>query len=67
MCILLLKTLLIAGLVGSCTGVISHLIRNKKVLVFPKKRVKPKGIHLGFVADFLIGGAAVIFALNKES
>ncbi|MGM0877457.1 MAG: DUF4257 domain-containing protein [Bacillota bacterium] len=61
---LLLKTILIAGLIGGSTGVISHLLRNGKVLIFPKRKVRPKGIHLGFIADFLIGAAAAIFAVT---
>ncbi|MDC3424246.1 DUF4257 domain-containing protein [Aquibacillus sp. 3ASR75-11] len=60
----MLNTLLIAGLIGGFTGVIAHLIRSEKVLVFPKKRLRPKGIQLGFIADFLIGAAAAIFAVT---
>jgi len=60
----MLMTLLTAGLVGGITGIISHLLRNGKVLVFPKKRIKPRGIYLGFIADFLVGGAAAIFAVT---
>lgn len=60
----LLKTILIAGLIGGSTGVISHLLRNGKVLIFPKRKVRPKGINLGFIADFLIGAAAAIFAVT---
>lgn len=61
---LILKTVIIASLIGGCTGVISHLIRNKKVLILPTKRVKPKGYHLGFIADFLIGATAAVFAVT---
>ncbi|WP_078557149.1 DUF4257 domain-containing protein [Bacillus alkalicellulosilyticus] len=60
----MLQTLLIAGLVGGLTGVIYHLIRNGKSLVYPRKRDFPKGIYLGFYADFLIGVAAAIFAVT---
>ena len=60
----MLMTLLTAGIVGGITGIISHLVRNGKVLVFPKMRVKPRGIYLGFISDFLIGGAAAIFAVT---
>ncbi|MGP4062094.1 DUF4257 domain-containing protein [Halobacillus litoralis] len=58
------NTVLIAGLIGGLTGVIAHLMRNGKVLIFPKKRVRPKGIYLGFLADFFIGSAAAIFAVT---
>lgn len=56
--------MLFAGLVGGVTGVISHLLRNNRVLIFPKRREKPKGIYLGFIADFLFGAAAAIFAVT---
>jgi len=58
------NTLMIAGLIGGLTGVIAHLMRNGKVLVFPKKRIRPQGLYLGFLADFLIGAAASIFAVT---
>lgn len=58
------KTLLIACVIGGITGVISHLIRNGKVLIFPKMRQRPKGIFLGFIGDFFIGAAAAIFAVT---
>ncbi|ELK45596.1 DUF4257 domain-containing protein [Halobacillus sp. ACCC02827] len=59
-----MHTLVIAGLVGGLTGVIAHLMRNGKVLVYPKKRARPRGIYLGFLADFLIGAAAAVFAVT---
>jgi hypothetical protein len=60
----MLENLLLAMLVGGVTGVISHLIRNEKVLVFPKRRIRPKGIYLGFLADFLMGALAAVFAVT---
>ncbi|GEN54891.1 MULTISPECIES: DUF4257 domain-containing protein [Halobacillus] len=59
-----MNTLLIAGCIGGITGIISHLMRNGKVLIFPKKRTRPKGIYLGFLADFFIGAAASVFAVT---
>ncbi|KHE72998.1 DUF4257 domain-containing protein [Halobacillus sp. BBL2006] len=58
------NTLVIAGLIGGFTGVLAHLMRNGKVLVFPKVRKRPQGIYLGFLADFFIGSAASIFAVT---
>lgn len=43
---------------------VAHLMRNGKVLVFPRRRRRPKGIYLGFLADFLIGAAAAVFAVT---
>lgn len=60
----MVDTLLIAGCVGGLTGIIAHLMRNGKVLVFPKKRMRPKGIYLGFLADFFTGAAASVFAVT---
>ncbi|MYL48350.1 DUF4257 domain-containing protein [Halobacillus litoralis] len=59
-----MNTLLIAGCIGGVTGIVSHLMRNGKVLIFPKKRTRPKGIYLGFLADFFIGAAASVFAVT---
>ncbi|WLR46639.1 DUF4257 domain-containing protein [Halobacillus litoralis] len=59
-----MNTILIAGCIGGMTGIVSHLMRNGKVLIFPKKRKRPKGIYLGFMADFLIGAAASVFAVT---
>ncbi|MCA1022462.1 DUF4257 domain-containing protein [Halobacillus litoralis] len=59
-----MNTLLIAGCIGGITGVVAHLMRNGKVLVFPRRRRRPKGIYLGFLADFLIGAAAAVFAVT---
>nr|WP_277988085.1 DUF4257 domain-containing protein [Halobacillus kuroshimensis] len=55
---------MIAGCIGGMTGVVAHLMRNGKVLVFPRRRRRPKGIYLGFLADFLIGAAAAVFAVT---
>nr|WP_202409622.1 MULTISPECIES: DUF4257 domain-containing protein [Halobacillus] len=55
---------MIAGCIGGITGVVAHLMRNGKVLVFPRRRRRPKGIYLGFLADFLIGAAAAVFAVT---
>ncbi|GLO68359.1 MULTISPECIES: DUF4257 domain-containing protein [Oceanobacillus] len=52
----------ISAAVGGITGIISHLIRNGRILVFPKLRKRPRGIYLGFIADILIGAVAAIFA-----
>lgn len=57
----MIKSILIAGIVGGLTGFIAHLIRNKRVMVLPKRRQRPKGIDLGFIADLLIGSAAAVF------
>ncbi|MBN9653196.1 DUF4257 domain-containing protein [Halobacillus litoralis] len=59
-----MNTLIIAGCIGGLTGIVAHLMRNGKVLIFPKKRARPKGIYLGFLADFFIGAAASIFAVT---
>lgn len=59
-----MNMLIIAGCIGGVTGIVSHLMRNGKVLIFPKKRARPKGIYLGFLADFLIGSAASVFAVT---
>lgn len=58
----MMNAIIIAGIIGGLTGVISHLIRNGKVLIFPRLRKRPKGIYLGFISDFLIGTVAAIFA-----
>jgi hypothetical protein len=52
----------LSGIVGGITGLIAHLIRNEKIILFPKIRKRPRGIYLGFLADILIGAAAAIFA-----
>ncbi|MDX8366968.1 DUF4257 domain-containing protein [Cytobacillus sp. Hm23] len=59
---MLLETVLISAIVGGVTGIIAHLIRNKRVLIFPKKRTEPKGYDVGFIADFLIGAVAAVLA-----
>lgn len=58
----LIELMLIAGIIGGITGLIAHLLRNEKMLLFPKMRKRPRGVYLGFIADFLIGAAAAVFA-----
>ncbi|WP_255220784.1 DUF4257 domain-containing protein [Terribacillus saccharophilus] len=60
----MIKLVLMAGIIGGLTGVISHLLRNGRVLIYPRKKQRPKGLYLGFIADFLFGSAAAIFAVT---
>ncbi|QXE03594.1 DUF4257 domain-containing protein [Terribacillus sp. DMT04] len=60
----MIKLVLMAGIIGGVTGVISHLLRNGRVLIYPKRKQRPKGLYLGFIADFLFGSAAAIFAVT---
>ncbi|MFE7064481.1 DUF4257 domain-containing protein [Sutcliffiella sp. NPDC057660] len=60
----MLETIGLAGLVGGVTGLIAHLIRHEKSLIYPKKIKRPKSLHLGFLADVLIGALAAIFTTH---
>ena len=60
----MLQTVLIAILAGGVTGLIAHLIRHDKSLIFPRKIKRPKSIQLGFFADILISALAAVFATH---
>jgi hypothetical protein len=57
-----MNNIYLAIIIGGLTGIISHMLKNKKTLIFPQKR--KKGVHLGFIADFLIGSAAAVFTIT---
>lgn len=58
----MLNMILLSSFVGGLTGIISHLIRNKGILIYPEKSQQPKGVYLGFLSDILISAAAAVFA-----
>jgi hypothetical protein len=52
----------IVSLTGALTGFVAHLIRNDRILLFPKRRYRPRGIDFGFLADILASTLAALFA-----
>ncbi|MFZ3591091.1 DUF4257 domain-containing protein [Bacillus sp. DJP31] len=59
---LTVMNIFIVSLTGALTGMVAHLIRNERILLFPKRRHRPKGIDLGFIADLLASSLAALFA-----
>ncbi len=59
---LTVMNILIVSLTGALTGLVAHLIRNDRLLLFPKRRYRPGGIDLGFIADLLASALAALFA-----
>ncbi|MEW4286057.1 DUF4257 domain-containing protein [Priestia koreensis] len=58
------QTILSAFLIGGSTGIITHIMRNNKTILLPRFKKRPKGVFLGFLGDFLAGGAAAVFAVT---
>lgn len=54
--------LIIVSLTGALTGFVAHLIKNDRILLFPKRRYRPPGIDLGFLADVFTSALAALFA-----
>ncbi|WP_239454086.1 DUF4257 domain-containing protein [Bacillus suaedaesalsae] len=54
--------LMIVSLTGALTGFVAHLIKNDRIVLFPKRRYRPPGIDLGFLADIFTSALAALFA-----
>ncbi|MCM3005864.1 DUF4257 domain-containing protein [Priestia koreensis] len=61
---MLLNTIVYAAIVGGVTGLVSHIMRNNKSIILPRKKKRPKSYDLGFLADVLAGATASVFAVT---
>jgi hypothetical protein len=59
---LTVMNIFIVSLTGALTGFVAHLIRNDRILLYPKRRYRPRGVDLGFLADIFASALAALFA-----
>ncbi|KOO40318.1 DUF4257 domain-containing protein [Priestia koreensis] len=60
----MLQTIIYAAIIGGITGFVSHIMRNNKSIIFPRRKKNPKSFFLGFLADILAGSTAAVFAVT---